>query len=113
VTRYQQGRFEDAIDLFKQAIRINASNAESYVNLGIIYLQAGRADEALGALQDALRYDPRSPEAYYNLALLWERRGDRDRALQHYERFVELAGSGHEALVTRVKEYLGQLARRR
>ncbi len=113
VTRYQQGRFEDAIDLFKQAIRINASNAESYVNLGIIYLQAGRSDEAVGALQDALRYDPRSAEAHYNLALLWERRGDRDRALQHYERFLELAGSGHEALVARVKDHLGQLQRRR
>lgn len=113
VTRYQQGRFEEAIDLFKQAIRINPGNAQSYVNLGIIYLPAGRSDEAFSVFQDALRYDPRSPEAHYNLGLLWERRGDRDRAQQHYEKFVELAGSPHQALVARVKDYLRQFERRR
>ena len=113
VTRYQQGRYEAAIDLFRQAIRVNPSNAESYVNLGVIYLPAGRWDDALAAFQQAMQYDPRSAEAHYNLALLWERRGDRDRAQEHYEKFVELAGTQHADLVARVKEHLRQFERRR
>ena len=41
------GRYQDAIEAYKQAIRIKPDYAEAHYNLGIAYLVTGDKDSAL------------------------------------------------------------------
>jgi tetratricopeptide (TPR) repeat protein len=48
----RQGRFDEAISLYQQALAINASDEQAHLNLGIIYdLYKGRLDLALNHYQ--------------------------------------------------------------
>jgi tetratricopeptide (TPR) repeat protein len=64
----KQGRFDEAIDYFKQAIKLNPKLPESYNNLGLVYIEQGRLDDAVIEFQKALNIKPNDPELRINLA---------------------------------------------
>jgi tetratricopeptide (TPR) repeat protein len=52
------GRLSEAIEVYKDAIRLEPEAATAYSNLGFAYTQAGRFAEAVEALQQAIRLKP-------------------------------------------------------
>lgn len=66
------------------------SLADTYVKLGIGYLQQGKRDLALSNLQRALELDGQSSGAHNAIAILYEQLGETRLARQHYERAVRL-----------------------
>jgi tetratricopeptide (TPR) repeat protein len=54
-------RPQEAIERFKQALRMRPDDARTYTELGILYLKTGRAQEAVDALAQAIRLDPAHP----------------------------------------------------
>lgn len=64
--------------------------ADTYVRLGIGYLQQGKRDLALSNLQHALELDDKSSSAHNAIAILYEQLGETELARQHYERAVRL-----------------------
>ena len=91
------GRYEAAIDVFRQALRINPANVESLTNLGMIFLMAGRHDEAhalLTALEAQTERLGLVTDANRNrlcLAALEWQRGRHEAALEHLAQALELA----------------------
>ena len=61
------GFYEEAIDCYLQALRLNPNDAEAHNNLGIAYSAQGRHDEAIGECKEALRLNPNFAEAHNNL----------------------------------------------
>lgn len=53
-TYYMSGRYQDAIEPFKQAIRINPDDAEAHCNLGRTYCNLDRYQEAIDACKQAI-----------------------------------------------------------
>lgn len=58
------GRFDEAIDAYRDAVRVKPELVEAHAALASLLPQLGRRDEALNSLRDALR---RAPQA----GLLW------------------------------------------
>jgi len=64
------GRYQDAIEAFKQAIRIKPDDAKATpIILVIAYNRLGRHQEAIEAYKQAIKVKPDYAEAHYNLAL--------------------------------------------
>ena len=65
----EEGRTEEAIVHFRQAVRLNPDNAWAHNNWGIALGNVWRFDEAIVHFEAALRIKPNYPEAQQNLAL--------------------------------------------
>jgi len=62
-----QGRLNEALSYFEQALQENSNKAEIYNNIGNTLLQLGRVDESFSPLQKALELDPNRPDVRSNL----------------------------------------------
>lgn len=84
---WQQNRLDEAIEAFKQAIRLNRFHLDAYHNLGALFEINGQHDMAERALKHALKIDHKHANSYLNLAFLYNSKGKDDKAikmLQHY-----------------------------
>jgi Tfp pilus assembly protein PilF len=52
------GKTDEAIEQFREALRIDGDYQEAHCNLAILLLQVGRRDEAVAHLREALRLKP-------------------------------------------------------
>jgi tetratricopeptide (TPR) repeat protein len=85
-----QGRFEEAISHYREAIRLKGDYAEPHYNLGNALASEGRHDEAISHYRDALRLKPSYVEAHNNLGMALVHTGRFDEAIQQFRRALEL-----------------------
>jgi tetratricopeptide (TPR) repeat protein len=64
-----QGRLQEAIEAYKQAIRISPRFAEAHNNLGNVYGKLGDHRSAVQAYTQAISNDPNFAEAHYYLGI--------------------------------------------
>ncbi|MDP8298807.1 MAG: tetratricopeptide repeat protein [Candidatus Tantalella remota] len=70
VEKGKSGDLDGAILLFKQALQLDPSDAETYNNLGFAYYQKGEVSEAKAYFEKALSVDPGNLKAKTNLDFL-------------------------------------------
>ncbi|SVB24131.1 uncharacterized protein METZ01_LOCUS176985, partial [marine metagenome] len=63
----EQGRLEESIQAYQQAIHLQPDHADAYSNLGIVLQKQGRLEESIQAYQQAIRIQPEHTGAYSNL----------------------------------------------
>jgi tetratricopeptide (TPR) repeat protein len=93
------GRFLEAEDAFRKAIRRRADYAEAHGNLGAVYLARGLFLEAEGSLRRALKEKPADLPYRCNLGLALLHLGRFDVAKEQFERVLRVAPRRVEALV--------------
>lgn len=76
----QLGRFAEAVDPYREAVRLKPDSALARNNLGDVLMKTDRVNEAEPHLRAALRLDPSLPMAHYNLGLIHAQRGEFDPA---------------------------------
>lgn len=86
----EQGRLDEAIACFREAVRLEPGRAASHYNLGNALVAAGRTDEACAAYRDAVAIDPGFPLAQRNLGLALLEKGAVEEAAQALRRAVAL-----------------------
>ncbi len=85
-----EGRVEEAIEHYREAIRIHPRFAEAHNNLAHALLAQGRLEEACMRLEAAVRIDGDFAVAHYNLGNVLRRLGRPDEGLAHYDRALEI-----------------------
>jgi tetratricopeptide (TPR) repeat protein len=75
-----------AARLYERALRLDASFAAAWTNLGNLHERRGQRGEARLAYEKALALDPDQPEARFNLANLYTDLDDTELALAEYRR---------------------------
>jgi tetratricopeptide (TPR) repeat protein len=70
-----QGRSEEAVAEFREAIRLDPKSQGSYPNLASHLMNLGRVEEAYPLIQEAIRLDPRDPFSQYVLGFYLNRQG--------------------------------------
>jgi Flp pilus assembly protein TadD len=63
-----QGKYDEAIKCFNDAIRLDPKNVDAWNNKGVTLVIQGKYDEALKAFDEAIRIDP-------NLVGAWNNKG--------------------------------------
>jgi tetratricopeptide (TPR) repeat protein len=72
-----QGKLDEAIAHFSEALRIDPNYAEAHYNLGLALVGQGKLDEAIAHYSKALRIKPDYTKARDNLRLTLVKRGER------------------------------------
>jgi Tfp pilus assembly protein PilF len=86
----QQGRADDAIGHFREAVRLEPAYAEARTNLGAELAKQGHVDEAIAEYADALRVSPGLGLAHNNLGLAYASQGRPEDALRECLEAVRL-----------------------
>ena len=82
-----QGRYEEAITEYKEAIKLDSEFGNPYNDIGAYLIEKGRLDEAIPWFQKAMvakRYDSYC-YPHYNLGRVYEQKGKWQEALKCYE----------------------------
>ena len=80
---YEEGRFDEAIELFKKAITLD-EHAYTQCHLGLSFLAKHDLDRALAALGKAIDLSPSTARYYHERSTVWRLRGDKGRADEDY-----------------------------
>jgi tetratricopeptide (TPR) repeat protein/DNA-binding winged helix-turn-helix (wHTH) protein len=83
-------RLEEALEVSRRALAIDAEAKDIYNTLGAIYSELGRHDEALAMFRHYVELAPDEPNAHDSLGLGYEWAGRYAEAIQEYERALTL-----------------------
>jgi len=107
-TKYNENRFEEAIQAFQRALALRANDIKSEDNLGLSYQGLNRVDEAKKAFENAILWQKDSPlkdaQPYLNLGTLLADQDQPSLALPFLQQAVELAPHN-----PKVREELGRV----
>jgi len=90
------GRYQEAIEDYKQAIRINPDYAEAHYNLGVAYGELGRNQEAIDSFKQAIRIKQAArfniglAEAHYNLGIIYGKLGRDQEAIESFKQAIKI-----------------------
>ena len=85
-----QGRFDEAFEHYRAAIRIKPSYAFAWTSYGVALADAGRGAEAIEAHHRALAINPDLMEAHVNLGSALDAAGQLDEAMREYATAIRL-----------------------
>jgi protein O-mannosyl-transferase len=85
----RQGRFQEAMDHYREALRISPNDVDSLVSVGNALFGQGHEDEAADYYRRALQSNPNNPEAHVNLAVILAHRGQVEEAMEHDRKAIE------------------------
>ena len=83
------GRYQDAIEAYKQAIKINPYFADPFVGLGITYDKLGSWQNEVEAYKQAIKLKPGYANAYYNLGVAYKDLGRLEDAMEAYKQTIK------------------------
>jgi len=85
-----EGRKEEAIGLYEQALRLRPDFAEAHNDLGIALAEKGRLQESLEQYERAIRSEPNFADAYNNEGNLLLRIGRIREAIEYFARALRI-----------------------
>ncbi len=85
----REGRVDDSIQCFQEALGPNPRHLLSLDNLGNAYRAEKRWEEAREVLQRALAVAPQDPEANYSLGMIFAQTDDTEKAYQYLQRALK------------------------
>jgi protein O-mannosyl-transferase len=91
VALFDQGRTDEAIGHYTEALRIWPGFAEAHNDLGLALVRQGRIPEAIGHYDEALRLSPNLVDARNNLGTALARQGRTAEAIAQFEEALRLS----------------------
>ena len=92
-----QGRTEDAIAHFYQALKIRPDYIDAAANLGLAFSRTGRAGEAIAVLREVVKSRPRDARSRSFLANALMLDGRKEEAIEQFRSVLEMEPGNAEA----------------
>jgi tetratricopeptide (TPR) repeat protein len=86
----ENGKVEQGIRHYYQAIRFKPEYAEAHNNLGGIFINLGETKKAIKHYIAALQIDPNLVEAYNNLGITLMQKGNIEAAIKQFQKALQL-----------------------
>jgi Tfp pilus assembly protein PilF len=86
----RSGRYDEAIQHYREALAIRPDDADSHNNLGLLLARNGELEKAIEHFDAAIRVDPGYAKAHFNLGRVFIRQGRLDEAIESFQRALEL-----------------------
>ena len=97
---YNQGRYEESLDVFRVAVEQRPDHFIIETNLGVVLIALGRFKEAETYLRRALALNPNHTEALYSMATLRFEQQRYDEMLELLQRLIDIDHSNAAAHVS-------------
>jgi tetratricopeptide (TPR) repeat protein len=94
---FAQGRIDEAVVEYTEALRISPGYADAHYNLGLARARSGRPQEAIGEFEEALRLKPDFAAAHNNLGGVLAGVGRPEAAIEQYQLAIRLDPDNAEA----------------
>jgi len=104
---YKEQRFNDAIDHFEQAIKLDPYNPLFHLNLGATYFLTKQNYDAEQELKKATELSPKMVTGWLDLAAIYYQRAQFDKAVQCLRKYLNIYPAAPER--KKVKKLLLQL----
>ncbi len=88
--RGETAHYQEAVDAYKQAIRLKPDCAEAHYSLGVAYSKLDRWQGALDAFKQAIRLEPDYAEAHCNLGAAYDGLHRYQEAVDEYKEAIRL-----------------------
>jgi Flp pilus assembly protein TadD, contains TPR repeats len=110
---FNEGKMEEAIDHYNQAIRITPDYSLPYNNRGNAYVKSGQYQHAIEDYNEAIRLKKDYAEAYNNRGTSYDKLGQYQRAIEDYTEAIRLQPDFAPGYINRGLAYanLGQYQR--
>ncbi len=89
-TYYEQGKYDQAIADYTEAIDINPHFAKAYDNRGAAYAQKGNLSGAISDFTMAIANNPNDAEAYNNRGRAYAKLGNYVQAVSDYSKAIKI-----------------------
>lgn len=96
VSLQDEGRLEEAVELYLQALELDPEFCDAMDNLGLAYRWLGELDQAIYYYEQSIAIYPENRTAHQNLGLAYRMQERWEDALAEYERLVELSPENPE-----------------
>jgi len=96
VGQMQQGRYQQALDLWHKVLLLAPDIPEIKVNMGFSLYELGEYATARDAFIDAMEQNAYQANAYYGLAITSEKMGDLEGAMGAMRSYIHLAAAGDD-----------------
>jgi tetratricopeptide (TPR) repeat protein len=83
-----EGRYSAAEQDFDQLLRMGMRSAETYANLGVVYMRTNRPDAAIRALDRAKKLAPTAPGIDLDLGLVYFKQHEFKKAAPHFKEVI-------------------------
>jgi tetratricopeptide (TPR) repeat protein len=84
-----QQKYDDAIELLRNAMKLEPDSAQLYNESGLVYLDSNHTDYAVKFFDKALKVQQRYPEASTNLGIAYLKQGRLAKAITQFEETLE------------------------
>lgn len=103
------GKRDEAVEVYKAAIKSSPGFALLHYNLGLTYVRTGRLEDARKALQQSLHLNPNHGSSHYLLSTIYQQLGYRVPAVLALSRFLTLEPDGPRTAdaLSRLQSLLG------
>jgi len=86
----EQGRLDEAISQYRQALQIKPDLIEAYNNLAMVFTAQNKFTEAVDVCQQAMHIKPDDPDIHYNLGIALGKYDRLDEAADHFRQALRL-----------------------
>lgn len=85
-----ESRFADAVNIYRQMVRLDPSDPVAYKYLGVALARSGQPEEALNQYAHALQLDPTNATVHYNIGILLIEAKKEEQAIAHFQQALQL-----------------------
>lgn len=86
---HKNGRFAEALEVWKQLVELEPDNLAAKISMGNAYFKLGKDDMAIRVLEDVIAADPGAMKALHSLVTIYIERGRARDALDAAERAIK------------------------
>jgi tetratricopeptide (TPR) repeat protein len=84
------GKYEEAIESYKQAIKLNPDDAYAHTRLGVAYRKSGMYEDAIESYKQAIRINPDDADAHQSLGYAYVLSGKYKDAIESYKQAIRI-----------------------
>jgi Flp pilus assembly protein TadD len=86
----KQGKLDESIVEYREAIRLKPDDADAHTNLGVVLGQLGKLEEAIVEYREAIRLKPDDALAHANLGIVLHQLGKLEESIVEYREAIRL-----------------------